>query len=216
MGRLGLDVKSAVDDEHFVEQCIALWRTADFLLLKPLKSSVDEAVRSYCDERLKKLATIGNVERWWHKDDGKKLSSWALDVVLGIRESYKWSIEDLKKVLMEFMWAGRNWTLCSDLASIVFAGLKDTPSCLTDLLGYYASGPWLKAAVWAPKNKVTHSDIEANSPHTCARCGKEISWERSDGPAGQVVDPFSINQNFKFTRGWCRDCGELDMIPWRN
>lgn len=215
MVSLGLNVKSAVDDEHFVEHCVALWHTADFLLLNPLKSSVDEAVRSYCDKRLKQLCTIGNVEWWRHKDDEKKLSPWALDVILGIREAYKWNIEDLKKVLMEFMWTGRRWTLRNDLVNITFDGLKDTPTCVTDLLGYYASGPWLTTAVWAPQNEVIIGDIEVGSPNICVGCGKEISWERSDAREVQVLNPFSMDKKSRFTRGWCRDCGGLDKIPWR-
>lgn len=215
MERLGLDVKSAVDDEHFIEHCVALWHTADFLLLNPLKPSVDVAVRSYCDERLKQLCTIGNVQKWRHKDDKKKLSPWALDIVLGIREAYKWNIEDLKKVLMEFIWTGRNWTLRSDLANITFDCLKDTPTCVTDLLGYYASRPWLRTAVWAPHTKETDGNIEAGSAYTCVRCAKAISWANYDAAVGQVSHPFLIDRHYKIARGWCRDCAQLDTIPWR-
>lgn len=199
-----------------MEHCVALWHTADFLLLNPLKSSADEAVRSYCDERLKQLCTRDGEQKWRHEDDRSRLSPWALDIVLGIRDAYKWNIEDLKKVLLEFIWNGRNWTLRSDLAGITFDCLKDTPTCVTDLLGYYASGPWLKTAVWAPHSEKTQRKSEADDPYKCARCGKAISWKRSGRPtAGQVVDPFQINKTHKIARGWCRDCGELDMIPWR-
>lgn len=216
MGSLGLDVKSAVDDKHFMEYCVALWHTADFLLLNPLKPSVEEAVRNYCDRRLKQIFTVGTAPRWWHKDDVNRLSPWALDVMTGIREAYKWNIEDLKKVLMEFIWSARFCTLRNGMASITFDCLKDTPTCVTDLLGYYASGPWLSTAVWAPRSEETYHDSEAGSGRKCLRCGKAKSWGDTQAMTGQVMDPFSVNRDCKLTRGWCRDCAELDIIPWRN
>ncbi|KAL2277930.1 hypothetical protein FJTKL_15060 [Diaporthe vaccinii] len=41
----GLDIMKSVSTEHFVEHCVSLWHTADFLMLEALKRCVESAVR---------------------------------------------------------------------------------------------------------------------------------------------------------------------------
>lgn len=178
------------------------------MLLNPLKLSVQKAIHSDCDKRLKELCTFNRWNKWHHQEKLEMLSPWALDLVLGIREAYKWNIEHLKKVLLEFTWAGRNATLRKFMAKITLDHLKDVPNFVTDLIGYYGSAPWLETAVWAPC-KNTSKISGAGSDTECARCEKKISWRRGEYSEGQVWDPFHADGRHIITRGWCRECGEL-------
>ncbi|KAH8767329.1 hypothetical protein F5883DRAFT_521940 [Diaporthe sp. PMI_573] len=147
----GLNVESSVSEDHFVEHCVLLWHIADFLLLDSLKSAVHQAVFKYCDKKMKHLRTWKSEKKWRHDEDKYRLSPWALDIVLGIQHAYKWDVKDLKAMLMEFIWVGRGWTLGNRrLVSALRNHLKDTPAIMDDLLSQYASGPWIKTAVWAP------------------------------------------------------------------
>lgn len=200
-------MESSVSPVRFMEECISLWRTADFLLLNPLKSSVKEAVYKYCDKRMKQLCTRLFRPKWgqWARGNTIELTPWAIDMILGIQGAYRWNIEDLKAVLVEFMWAGRRYILDAQIASTTFDHLKDTPAFVADLLAFFASNSPTETAVWAP-----HRSRGAWTA-TCRRCGTEMSWENDKEAEGQICDPFS----FHSLHGWCRDCGELDMIPWR-
>lgn len=198
---IGLNVESSVSDEHFVEHCVLLWHTADFLLLHPLKFSVQQAVRRCCDKRMKLFCTEPTHE--------PKSISWVLDVVLGIRSAYEWKIGDLKSVLMEFIWVGRSWIFTPFTLSTFRDHLKNTPDFMDDLLIEYASSAWIKTAVWAPVRQRNHT-----ASKQCGLCFKDMIW--SEDAPGQVLDPFSLDQeNLEFVKGWCRDCSKGDTIPWR-
>lgn len=188
-----------------MEECVSLWQTADFLLLNPLKSSVEKAVHNYCDKRMKQLCTRLFRPKWKESGSKGKLTPWAIDMILGIRGAYRWNIEGLKAMLVEFIWAGRRYTLDASIVSTTLDQLKDTPAFVADLLAFLASNWSMKTAVWAPHRSWTTWTA------TCRRCGTEIFWENNDEEEGQVRDPFGFDNH----RGWCRDCGKLDMIPWR-
>lgn len=212
-------MESSVSDEHFVEHCVLLWHTADFLLLHPLKPSVQQAVRNYCDKRMKHLCTreIGNPSKWRDPQDKSKLLPWAADFLSGIRSAYEWKAEDLKSVLMEFIWVGRRRLLGRKLPahnSIIPSfvdHLNNTSTFMADLLSDFASGPWINTAVWAPKHK-----WNGGTARECGLCAKEISWQKFEESVGQVYDPFTVDHTtFEIGRGWCRDCMKGDIIPWR-
>lgn len=206
---VGLVIESSVSEEHFAELCVLLWRCADFLLLYKLKMSVEKAVRSYCDKRLKQLCTWNSATKVHDPDRQNTLSPWGLDLVLGVKRAYDLKVEDLKAVFMEFIWIGRMWTFRNGNAAALRNHLSDTPAFMDDLLAKYASGPWMKTAVWAPEHKDCYTQEDQ-----CRTCTKKISW--SEKSEGQVLDPFTVDYNrFKFIRGWCRACSEGDKIPWR-
>lgn len=102
-------------------------------------------------------------------------------------------------------WAGRRYTLDASIVSTTLDQLKDTPAFVADLLAFLASNWSMRTAVWAPHRSWTTWTA------TCRRCGTEIFWSNNDEEEGQVRDPFGFDNH----RGWCRDCGKLDMIPWR-
>lgn len=211
---LEFDVVSFIPDDHFIEHCVSLWRTADFLLLNKLKSPVEKAVHSYCDKKMKQICTYGSPPTWSNLFNRKKLTPWALDVVLGLRCTYKWNIEHLKAVLMEFIWIARTWVLTPILISTLNDHFKDVPAFKDDLLCKYASASWNKTAVWAPRitNDIT---TDGGRFRVCLQCTKTIPRIGSQEREGCVVDPFSLDIDRNVTRGWCKDCGKLDMIPWR-
>lgn len=188
-----------------MEECVSLWQTADFLLLDPLKSSVEKAVHNYCDKRTKQLCTTLFRPKWEQPDNPGKLAPWAIDMILGIRSAYRWNIECLKAVLVEFIWAGRHHILYPSTMPTTLDHLKDTPGFLADLLVLFASSSWSKTAVWAPRGS------RRTWTTTCRICGTEISWKRNEKDEGQIFDPFAFGDG----SGWCRDCGKLDLIPWR-
>ncbi|KAG6354204.1 hypothetical protein INS49_004808 [Diaporthe citri] len=146
----GLDIMRSVSAEHFVEHCVSLWHTADFLMLEALKRSVERAVRDYCDKRMKELCISPHRPTWRHPQHLDQLSPWALDLVEALRQAYEWQISDLKSVLMEFIWVARTLTLQSGIASVLFDHLKDTPRFADDFLGRYVSKSWLRNSVWVP------------------------------------------------------------------
>lgn len=210
-----LNMDFALCGDHYLEKCVSLWHIADFLMLDPLKYPVENAVHGYCDKRMKQLCTIKSGSNSWEHDDKDGLSPWALDMVLSIRESYKWDITSLKAMLMEFMWVGRRYTLKDDMAPITLDHFKDTPEFFTDLAGHYASSSWVITALWAPKEVLLLSTITDGSLPRCARCDKEIMWGK-EAKDGQVSDPFQQNSRGRPATGWCRDCGKLDdAVPWR-
>lgn len=188
-----------------MEECVSLWQTADFLLLNPLKSSVEKAVHKYCDKRMKQLCTRLFRPKWRESGSKGELTPWAIDMISGIQGAYKWNIGGLKAVLVEFVWAGRRCTLDASTVSTTLDHLKDTPAFVADLLAFFASNTPKKTAVWAPHRNWN------TWPAICQRCGTKIFWENKNEEAGQVRDPFGPDTH----GGWCRDCGKLDMIPWR-
>lgn len=199
-------------------QCVGLWKLADYLLLSPLKSSVEVAVRKYCDKRLKQLCTIESESKWL-QDDGNQdeLSPWALDLVLGARDAYTWNFDVLKRILMEFLWAGRVWTLRGGIASTVLSHFKDTPVFVTDLVGHFASKKWLEDAIWAPKYGLKRN--RDGDSQTCPGCKARFfgAFSEPAKPAkGQVIDPFILDRHHDPKRRWCCSCGKLDSIPWRD
>lgn len=161
---------------------------------------------------MKKICTGRARPKWHTSENVKGLTPWALDMVLGIRFAYKWDIEPLKAVLLEFIWAGKRHTLAKGMSSMTLEHLKDAPSFATDLVGYLACKKWRDTAVWAPSRKTSGSMDSASMTSTCRRCGVRVSWETTEDAEGLIRDPFHLGPNF----GWCRDCGKLDMIPWRN
>lgn len=137
-------------------------------------------------------------------------------MVLGIREAHNLHVFDLKEVLVEFLWVGRRWTLDPAVAPTVLSHLKDIPDFTTDLISRYATGLWLQDPRWAPFSDTEiqnrwHSDVTE-----CARCGKDMSHQTDDEKNGQVYNPFQLDGDVKHGKGWCTDCGRLDMIPWRD
>lgn len=211
--RVGLDIMSIVSKEHFVEHCVALWHTADFFMLKALKTSVESAVRDYCDKRMKELCMTPYRPTWRHPQQLNQLSPWALDLVEGLRQAYEWRISDLKSVLMEFIWVARALTLESGMASVLFDHLKDTPGFTDDFLGRYASSLWLRTSVWVPPRDKVNSDRGSSY---CLRCSKPIFWDDFwKGDKGQVINAFRRDTNNGYRSAWCSDCGAGDNIPWR-
>lgn len=132
-------------------------------------------------------------------------------MVLGIRCAYKWNIEPLKAVLLEFIWAGQRRTLAEGASSMTLEHLKDIPSFANDLVGYLACDEWKDTAVWAPLRKSLGSMNLVIMDFTCRRCGVRVYWKSKNEGEGLVLDPFTLGASC----GWCRDCGKLDMIPWR-
>ncbi|KAG8158348.1 hypothetical protein KVR01_012109 [Diaporthe batatas] len=208
----GLEVESSIAPNNFVEQCVCLWHLADFLLLGPLKPLVEKAVHSYCDKRMKQFCTFGVASDWMSTATTGELTPWALDLISGVRQSYKWNAEHLKAVLMEFLWVGRFDTLRFGGASVLFHHLTDTPKFMDDFLGYYASGNWIPDRVWAVLCR-KEATLQAGQ-QKCRRCLKHITWSHEDRN-GQIADPFELVRNTVVTTGWCRDCSKLDTIPWR-
>lgn len=201
-------METSVSPVRFMEECVSLWLTADFLLLDSLKSSVEKAVHKYCDIRMKQLCTRGLRPKWAQGNTGE-LTSWAIDMMLGIQNAYRWNIEGLKAVLLEFIWAGRRYTLDASIVSTTLDHLKDTPAFVANLLAFFSHNSSATTAVWAP-NRVGRT-FERIWTTTCRRCGTEISWKTSKEAEGQIRDPFGFDGRLR----WCRDCGKLDMIPWR-
>lgn len=212
--RVGLDITNSVSKEHFVEHCVSLWHTADFLMLEALKPSVESAVRDYCDKRLKELCISPHRPTWRHPQYPSRLSPWALDLVKGLRKAYEWQISHLKSVLMEFIWIAKTLTLQSGIASVLFNHLKDTPRFADDFLGRYVSKSWLRESVWIPpRDKVAPKHGYGYS--SCLRCSKPIYWSDFWNTQGQVINAFRRDTDNGYRGGWCRDCGAGDNIPWR-
>lgn len=203
---------SSVSAEHFVEHCVSLWHTADFLMLEALKISVESAVRDYCDKRMKELCISPHQPTWRHPQHHNQLSPWALDLVEGLRKAYEWRISDLKSVLMEFIWVARTLTLQSGIASVLFDHLNDTPKFTDDFLGKYVSKSWLRNSVWVPpRDKVTSN----HSSSYCLRCSMPITWGDFWNTPGQIINAFRRDSDNGYRGGWCSDCGAGDNIPWR-
>lgn len=201
----------SVSPEHFVEHCVSLWHTADFLMLEALKRSVESAVRDYCDKRIKELCIIPHLPTWRHPRVDQ-LSPWALDLVEGLRQAYEWRISHLKSVLMEFIWVARTWTLQSGIASVLFDHLKDTPKFADDFLGKYVSKSWLRNSVWVPpRDKVTSN----HGSSYCLRCSMPVTWGGFWKTKGQVINAFRRDSDNGYRGGWCSDCGAGENIPWR-
>lgn len=142
-------MESSVSEEHFMVQCVSLYNTAKFLGLKSLRSSVDKAVRSYCDKRMKQLCTRDFEPGWTPKLNDVELSPWAVDMVLGIGEAYNYHTSEMMDILMEFIWVGRHTTLNPDVTPIILDLLKDTPDFVVDLISWYATGNWTQDPKWA-------------------------------------------------------------------
>lgn len=204
---------SSISHDHFIEQCVSLWHLADFLLLGRLKSPLEEAIHHYCDRWMKEMCKIDGTNNWNNETAESGLAPWALDLISGVRQSYKWNAEPLKAVLMEFLWVGRVWTFQEDAASDLLEHLKDVPDFAKDLLVRYASDDWIRKAVWAPQRSRTAISMNADS--ACRRCGQPISWKTYSDCKGQVYNPFDLNLFTGITTGWCRGCSDLDTIPWR-
>lgn len=203
---------NSVSTEHFVEHCVSLWHTADFLMLEALKRCVESAVRDYCDKRMKELCISPHRPTWRHPQRLNQLSPWALDLVEGLRQAYEWKSSHLKSVLMEFIWVARTLTLQSGIASVLFDHLKDTPRFTDDFLGRYASKPWVRDSVWVPpRDKVTSN----HGYSYCLRCSKPISWGDFWNTQGQIINVFRRDNDNGYKGAWCSDCGAGDNIPWR-
>ncbi|POS77134.1 hypothetical protein DHEL01_v204472 [Diaporthe helianthi] len=209
----GLDVESSVSPEHFVEQCASLWHIADFLLLEPLISAAEKAVHGYCDKRMKQLSTIGNHDDWRDAKDRNKLCPWALDMISGIRESYKWNNKRLRAVLLEFLWVGRSSTLGGRMSSVLLDHLKDTASFSEDFFGHYSCTQWTNGAVWAPAPREYF--VVASGKSTCRLCRGKVAWASPGDIDGQIFDPFELSHVHRISTGWCKVCSKIDVIPWR-
>lgn len=202
----------SVSTEHFVEHCVSLWHTADFLMLGALKWPVERAVRDYCDKRMKELCISPHRPTWRDPQHLNQLSPWALDLVEGLRKAYEWKISHLKSVLMEFIWVGRTLTLQSGIASVLFDHFKDTPKFTDDFLGRYVSKSWLNNSVWVPpRDKVTSNQ----SSSYCLRCSRPMIWGDFWNTQGQVINAFRRDSDNGYRGGWCSGCGAGDNIPWR-
>lgn len=207
-----LDIVNSVSKEHFVEHCVSLWHTADFLIIQPIKVLVGSAVRSYCDKRMKELCISPFQPTWSHTVN--KLSPWALDLVRGLQQAYEWRISDLKAVLMEFIWVARSVTLRHGAASALLDPLlKDVPTFIDDFLGTYASTPWISKSAWIPPyDKVTSN----YGKRFCLRCAKAISLgDNFWSSQGQVINAFRRDNDNGYLGAWCSDCGAGENIPWR-
>lgn len=203
---------NSVSEEHFVEHCVSLWHTADFLMLEALKRCVVSAVGDYCDKRMKELCISPHRPTWRHPENLNQLSPWALDLVEGLRQAYEWRISDLKSVLMEFIWVARSVTLQCGIASVLFDHLRDTPSFTDDFLGRYASSLWARDSVWVPpRDKVTSN----HSFNYCLRCSMPMIWGGFWNTQGQIINAFRRDSDNGYMGGWCSDCGAGDNIPWR-
>jgi hypothetical protein len=203
----------SVSKGHFVEHCVSLWHTADFLTIQALKPFVEIAVRSYCDTRMKKLCMFPFHPTWRNPSYTGELRPWALDLVHGLRIAYEWRITHLKAVLMELVWVARSLTLQSGIASVLFEQLKDAPDFMDDFLGRYAAKPWMASSVWLPpRDKVASS---FSSTHRL-RCAKSISGEDEAGSSkGQIINAFRRDNNNGYMGGCCSNCGAGENIPWR-
>lgn len=165
---------------------------------------------------MKQLCTGDSELEWSPSDNDTYLRPWALDMVLGIIEAHKLWVFDLKEVLVEFLWVGRRWTLHPAIAPTVLSHLKDIPDFATDLISWYATGIWLQEPHWAPFSRTEIDDHWYFKVPVCARCGKDMSHQTDEEKNGQVYNPFPRDGNVTYGKGWCADCGRLDMIPWRN
>ncbi|KAG8157882.1 hypothetical protein KVR01_012154 [Diaporthe batatas] len=205
-----------VSQEHFVEHCVALWRTADFLMIQKLKILVGIAVQNYCDKRMKELCISPHRPTWRHIDQGlsKSLSPWAIDLLQGLQQAYIWQIVYLKAVLMEFIWVGRSVTLQRGIASALFEHLKDTPEFADEFLGDYVSRSWKSTSVWIPPRE---NVISQRGSSFCIRCRNAIIWGDfwSTSGSGQVINPFRRDGDNGYQGGWCSGCAAGDNIPWR-
>lgn len=200
-------MESSVSAEHFVVECVSLYSLAELLKLKSLQSSAKKAVCRYCDKQVKQLCTYGSDVSWVSdptNDD--QLSPWALDLVLGLLRAYQKHTHELRDVLMEFIWVRRYDTLYPGTLPTILDLFKDEPSFVEDFMGWYATGNWTQATQWAE-----FKDHSNNIALTCERCGNEMPDRTAEDRKGRILNPFDEDKP-----GWCRDCGQLDMIPWRN
>lgn len=165
---------------------------------------------------MKQLCTRDSELEWSPTEDETDMRPWALDMVLGIREARKIWDSDLKDVLVEFLWVGRRWTLHPGIAPTILSHLEDITDFATDLISWYGTGLWLQDPHWAPFSKTEIDDHWFYKVPVCARCGKDMSRQTNEEKNGQVYNPFQLDGNVKYGKGWCKDCGRLDMIPWRH
>lgn len=192
--------------------CVDLYRAAAFFLLTPMLPIVQRRLGDYCDEKLRRMCTRGNTEL---DEIGHTALPWIWDLADGINEAYKWNTEPMKKTLMEFVWVGRRRLLGTGRMGIQ-ADLDNSPAFIEDMLRNCAMFPWQEDSDWAPRISST-ADLAVGSHRRCARCNKELAkWSVDNSDAdGQVWDPFTVSGDNMILRKWCKDCGAMDMAPWR-
>lgn len=140
---------------------------------------------------------------------------WIKDIANGIKEAYKWNTEPIKMILMEFVWMGRRILLASGSVGIQ-NDLDSTPAFIKDMFQHcariFCSGI---CPAWVPDT----SKLVLRHPRydTCPRCNKELVKAIVGNPDshGQTWDPFTLSNDNKVLREWCKECSSMDMIPWR-
>ncbi|KAK2609394.1 hypothetical protein N8I77_002891 [Diaporthe amygdali] len=200
-----VDMVKETSNEQVFKSCVDMYRAAHFLLLSPLLPRIRRRLGGYCDQKLKQLCTRSSGT----ESTGTKL--WAADLATAIRATYKADIKVFKKIFMEFVWAGR-WQLLGDGECDISYLIDDTPGFIKDMLHNCATKQWLDDPVWAPKRP---EKSLAGWHWECASCKVPIVSSRITRAAGQVFDPFTLGEENRVRREWCRKCSDLNMIPWR-
>lgn len=188
---------------------MALYRAADFLLLSPIWPIIQLRLGDHCDEKLKWLCTRGNSID--PKDQETML--WVRDIANGIEEAYSWNTQPIKKMLTEFVWAGRRKLLRCGFVGVLRDDRHGVPAFIQDMVLHCAMSSWQREAVWAPYT----GDVILRHPHAenCARCKKALFKPNSRNSHGQIRDPFTLSGDNRALREWCKECSSMSMIPWR-
>lgn len=192
-----------------VQFCVDLYRAADYFLLEPILPIVQHRLGDHCDEKLKWLCTFRNEQ---DVEAIRTALPWIKDLVKGIEEAYKWNTREIKKTLMEFVWAGRHRLLAGGLTGIQ-DDLDSTPAFFKDMLRHSTTSSF-NGAFWAPRTLSVR--LNYLRPTFCARCNRQLET-RADDPDtyGQVWDPFTASNDNRILRRWCKECAAMDRIPWR-
>lgn len=194
-------------NEPIFTTCVELFRAAQFLLLHPLLPRIQSRLGKDYDWKLKKLcapeiATANAVANFWYQDLAK-----------AIRVAYKAGLETIKKIFMEFAWAGRRVLLSGGPCDISFL-VGDTPEFIIDLLHNCATKTWLTNPIWAPKQP--SNSLIGHDAWKCGLCKVAIPLLNTAKAEGQVTDPFTMGDGNAIWRQWCRKCSERMGIPWRH
>lgn len=194
-------------NEPIFTACVELFRAAQFLLLHPLLLDIQSRLGKECDWKLKQVCT--SIKVILTAND--KL--WISDLAMAIKLAYKAGLEVIKKIFVEFVWAGRWAFLGGGVRDISFF-LDDTPEFFRDLLQNCAAKRWLLNPIWAPKSaeKALFGETEV----ACGRCRVRLVNIRTAEAEGQVYDPFTLGEGGLIRRKWCSKCSKSMKIPWRD
>lgn len=192
-------------NEPIFTTCVELFRAAHFLLLLPLLPSIQSRLGEDCDWKLKQICSRNNAKAT------ANTKHWISDLAKAIKLAYKAGLEILKKIFIEFVWAGRRLLLGGGRGISSLVG--DTPEFITDVLHKCATRRWLDNAIWAPRPSTS---LIAQSLKKCGCCKVRSPSQQTAGTEDWVIDPFTMGDGNMVWRQWCYKCSERMGIPWRD